>query len=242
MLRTTNFDPGGFAEYVRVPAVNVERGVFRIPETMSFEVASFSEPLGCVVRGARLAGLKPGMCVLVIGSGISGLLHIKLAKAFGAAFIVATDINDYRLRAATLAGADLAIKATADVAREMNKKFKRLADIVFLCASADSAIKQALVCVERAGTIVFFAPKMPEETYPVPLFDLWKDNITFRNTYASPPGDTLEAIELMASARVDVRDLITHRLPLEDAAKGFKLVAKAGDSIKVIIEPHGSES
>src|SRR3990172_5352037 len=98
-LRTTTFYPGGFAEFVRVPAINVDRGVFRLPDSMSFEEGSFSEPLGCVVRALAAAGMETGKSMLVIGSGMSGLLHIRLARALGAGFIAATDINPFRLKA-----------------------------------------------------------------------------------------------------------------------------------------------
>jgi len=99
-LHTTNYDPGGFAEYLRVPPINVDRGVFLLPDEVSFEDGTFIEPLACVSRGQRLAGLFPSQTVLVLGSGISGLLHIALAKTSGAERIIATDVSDYRLRAA----------------------------------------------------------------------------------------------------------------------------------------------
>ena len=92
-LHTTNFDPGGFAEYVRVPALQTERGTFRLPEEVSFDEGTFVEPLGCVARAQRLAGLRPGDSVLVMGSGISGILHVALAAALGAGTILATDVN-----------------------------------------------------------------------------------------------------------------------------------------------------
>jgi len=95
-LRRTNFDPGGFAEYVRLPAINADRGVYLIPDEVSFEEATFTEPLACVLRGQRIAGLQPGDTVLVIGSGIAGLLHIQLARATGAGRVVATDVSEAR--------------------------------------------------------------------------------------------------------------------------------------------------
>lgn len=236
-LRTTNFDPGGFAELVRVPAINVDRGVFRLPDSMSFEEGSFSEPLGCVVRSFRAARMEPGKSVLVVGSGLAGLLHIRLARALGAGMITATDVNPFRLKAAVDSGADYAISAHEDVPAVVREKLGRPADIVVICAAADSAISQAIESVERAGTILFFAPKEPGATFPMPLFDLWKDNITIVNSYASPPGDTLAALDLIGSGRVPVADLITHRLPLEEAQEGFRLVAEAGESLKVILQP-----
>ena len=236
-LRTTTFYPGGFAEFVRVPAINVDRGVFRLPDSMSFEEGSFSEPLGCVVRALAAAGMEAGRSMLVIGSGMSGLLHIRLARALGAGFIAATDINPFRLKAALASGADIAIDAREDVPGAVLKRFSRLADIVVICAPADSAIEQGLKSVERAGTVIFFAPKEPGQTYPMPLFDLWRDNITVINSYASPPGDTLMALDLIESGRVRVTDLVTHRLPLSRAQEGFALASGGGESIKVIIEP-----
>lgn len=236
-LRTTNFTPGGFAEFVLVPAINVDVGVFKLPDSMSFIEGSFSEPLGCVVRAMRVAGFRDGSSVLVIGSGISGILHIKLARAHGASHITAVDINKKRLAAAKEFGADLVLMAGEDIRAKLLKSPGGLADFVVICAGADGAIDTALKCVDRAGTILFFAPKEPGETYPMPLFDLWRDNITLVNSYASPPMDTLEAIELIGDKRITVEDMVSHRLSLDEAAEGFKLVAGATDSLKVIIEP-----
>jgi L-iditol 2-dehydrogenase len=97
-LRRTNFCPGGFSEYVKLPALNVDRGVYRLPDTVSFEEATFVEPLACVYRGQRIAGMKAGKSVLVIGSGISGLLHIQLARTLGAAMVGAVDRNSHDRR------------------------------------------------------------------------------------------------------------------------------------------------
>ncbi|MDD5156236.1 MAG: alcohol dehydrogenase catalytic domain-containing protein, partial [Candidatus Omnitrophica bacterium] len=97
-LRKTNFDPGGFCEYLRLPGVNVDYGVYLLPDSLSFEEATFIEPLACVLRGQRLAGFKKGQSVLVLGSGIAGLLHVYLAKVSGAGLIAATDVSDYRIK------------------------------------------------------------------------------------------------------------------------------------------------
>ena len=236
-LRTTNFFPGGFAEYVRVPAINVDRGVFMLPKGLSFEEGSFSEPLGCVVRGQRAARMEAGKSVLVIGSGLSGLLHIKLARALGAGRIIATDISGYRLDAAKRFGADLTLKATDDVPGGVRDFLGRGADVVILCAAGDGAITQGLKSVDRAGTVLFFALKEPGQTYPLPVFDLWRDNVTIVNSYASPPQDTQAALDMMETKRVEVVDMITHRLSLDEAQLGFRLTAEAKDSMKVIIEP-----
>src|SRR4030042_2001276 len=99
-LRRTNFDPGGFAEYVLLSRINVEQGIFPLPDGVSFEEGTFVEPLACVLRGQRQANLQPGLSVLVIGSAVAGRLQIQLARASGAGYIMATDLGDYRLEAA----------------------------------------------------------------------------------------------------------------------------------------------
>ena len=125
-LRSTTFDPGGFAEYVRLPAINVDRGVYPLPDEVSYEEATFVEPLACVLRAQRIAGLRPGQSVLVVGSGMTGLLHINLARALGAGRIIATDITRYRLDAARRFGADDAIDARVDekiIADNLNVRY-----------------------------------------------------------------------------------------------------------------------
>lgn len=237
-LRTTNFDPGGFCEFVRVPQINVDRGTFVLPDSVSFEEGTFVEPLGCVVRAFRMARFTAGTDVLVIGSGMSGLLHIKLARALGAGRILATDINDFRLEAARRSGADAVFRGDrTDVPAAVKETLGRLAGLVIVCAASDPAIAQGLKSVDRGGSIIMFAPKEPGATYPFPLFDLWRDNVTVINSYASPPLDTQMALDLIAAGRVRVDDMISHRLGLGQAQEGFRLVAEAADSIKVIIEP-----
>jgi L-iditol 2-dehydrogenase len=238
-LHTTNFDPGGFAEYLRAPQLNVDRGTFLLPDEVSFEEGSFVEPLGCVVRGQRMAGLKPAQSVLVLGSGISGLLHIALARALGAGRIIATDINDYRLKAAGVFGADVAIHAREDIpARVREANNGKLADLVIICVGNVSVFSQALRCVDRGGTVLFFAPTDPGVELPVPVNDFWRNGITLLPSYGAAPLDCMQAIELIHSRRVPVAKMVTHRLPLAKTSLGFKLVEEAKESIKVIIEPH----
>ncbi len=237
-LHTTNFYPGGFAEYLRVPEINIKNGVFVLPKEVSYDDGVFIEPLACVVRGLKTAGMKPGLNVLVIGSGISGLIQIKLARAWGANRIMATDIDEYRLKSAKKFGADFVINAKENVPEHV-KKYNdgKLADLVVISAGATSAVKQGLQSVEAGGTILFFAPTEPNVEIPFPLFDLWNKQVKMVSTYAGGPKDIAEAIDLIKTKKIVVTDMITHKLSLSETAKGFKLVAQAKDSIKVVIEP-----
>jgi len=237
-LRTTNYDPGGFAEYIRVPKVNVRNGVFLLPEKMSYDDGSFIEPLGCIVRAQRLAGMTPGKTVLVMGSGIAGLLHIKLARALGAGKVIATDVVDYRLKAAKKLGANAAVRGNEDVPaiiRKLNEG--RLADFVITCTGASPAIEQAFRSVERGGTILLFAPTEPGRMVPMPFNDLWREEVRIVGSYGASPEDIATSIELLRTGKVEVGDMVTHRLSLAETGLGFKLVAGAKESIKVIIEP-----
>lgn len=236
-LHSTTFYPGGFSQFIRIPALNVSHGTFTLPDSVSYAVGTFIEPLGCVVRGLRRAGFSRGQSVLVMGSGIAGLLHVKLLRAMGASTIAVTDISEWRLKKAADMGADLALHAGQDVVeqvRELNQG--RLPDLVVTCTGALPAVKQALQVAGRGSTLLFFAPTEPEATVPFPLFDLWNRQVTMVSTYAAAPGDIREAIDLLHSGTIEVEDMITHRLPLEEAQRGFSLVARAQDSLKVILE------
>ncbi len=237
-LRTTNFDPGGFCEYVRVPAINVDRGTFVIPDEISFDEGTFIEPLACVLRGLGVARFRPGASALVLGSGISGLLFIKALAALGAGTIVSTDIDNFRLAAAKRFGADAALPAKNAAPQKLaSLNDGRLFDLVVTCAGTESVVEQAFRSVDRGGTVLLFAPHAPGTTVPFPLAEVWRDQISIVATYAAPPVDTARAIELLRARRVEVNDMITHRLPLEETARGFHLVADGRKSIKVIVRP-----
>ena len=240
-LHTTNFDPGGFAEYVRIPPLQADRGVFPLADGVSFEEGSFFEPLACVVRGQRSANLRPGQTVAVLGAGISGVLHIALAKALGAGRIIATDISEFRLNQARRFGADAVFDAKDDVPRRVREaNGGRPADLVVVCAGALSAFKQALASVDRGGTILCFATTDPGVELPVPLNEFWRNDVTLKPSYGNSPYDAKVALELIAARRVPVADMITHRLPLEDTPKGFRYMSTpGGEHLKVVILPHG---
>jgi len=237
-LHTTNFDPGGFAEYVRVPALQTDRGVLRLPDEMSFDEGTFAEPLGCVARAQRLARVGPGDSVLVMGSGISGLLHVALARALGAGTILATDINPWRLEAARRFGATAAFFATADVPAQVAASTGgRMADRVIVCTGAPAAVSQSMHLVASGGSVLFFGAPDQDGEVRIPFPDIWRREITLQTSYGAAPADLAIAIELIRSRRVPVADMVTHRFALEGIGEAFAAVAAGGESIKVIVEP-----
>lgn len=237
-MHRTAFDPGGFSEFVRLPAVNVASGTFKLPDSVGFDAATFVEPLACVLRGQRVAGVGPGDTVLVIGAGISGILQIQAARVNGASRVFAVDVHPSRLEMARRFGADEAWpagKTTAERLRAANEG--RLADRVLVCAGARAALEGALALIDLGGSLLVFAPLLPGETLTLDVNDLWKRGISIMHSYAGPPDDMRLALGWIATPKIDVASMVTHRLPLEETGAGFRLVAASGDSLKVLIEP-----
>ena len=235
-LHSTNYAPGGFAEYVRVPALNVDRGIFRLPDDMDYDTATLIEPVACVVRGLRALAAPPGSTYLVLGSGISGLLTIACARAFGAGRVFATDVIPHRLELAREFGAQAVFGDEDDLpgaVRAANAGF--LADSVIVCTGAPEAAAEALRCVERGGTVLFFA--VPNADVSVPINDFWRNDVTIRTTYGNSPADAKQAIVLLQTGYIPVEAMVTHRLPLAETQKGFALVAEGKESVKVVIHP-----
>jgi L-iditol 2-dehydrogenase len=238
-LHTTNYYPGGFSQYIRVPKINVETGVYKLTPNMSYEEGTFIEPLACAVRGQRLTDIQKDETLLIIGSGMAGILHIQLAKLKGAQKIVAADINPYRLELAKKFGADHVIDAKGDLPQELKELNNGIAaDKVIVCTGAVKAALTALECVDRGGTILFFAVPDPTTKIPIPITQFWRNETTIRTSYGAAPRDLEEALQILAQKKINVSDMITHRLDIREAAEGFKLVAEAGKSLKVIIEPN----
>ena len=238
-LHRTNFDPGGFSEYLRVPKINAELGTFKLPENISFDEGTFIEPIGTVLRAQKIAEIKENHALLIVGSGISGLMHVKVAKSKNVKKIIVTDINDHRLNAAKKFGADYSINANDDVIsriKEINEN--RFADRVIVCTGALKAAQQALTCVDKGGTILFFAVPRPDEKLEIPINDFWRNEVKIMTSYGAAPNDLEESIKLIASKKLNLHEMITHKLKFDEIQKGFQLVAEAKDSIKVIVEPN----
>jgi len=238
-LHTTNYYPGGFAQYVQIPKINVQCGIYKLSDAMSFEEGTFIEPLACVSRGQRLANLQKDDTLLIIGSGISGILHAQLAKFKGIENIVVADINPYRLELAKKFGANHALNAKDNLPQALKEiNDGRLADQVIVCTGATSAAMSAMDCVESGGTILFFAVPDPTVKLSVPINQFWRNEITMRTSYGAAPNDLEDSLRFLATGKLNVKDMITHRLSLREAQEGFRLMAEAGSSLKVILEPN----
>ncbi|MEH1017574.1 zinc-dependent dehydrogenase [Micromonospora sp. CPCC 206060] len=232
---------GGFAEYMVVPHnVLAVDGLNRIPDGLSFAEASVAEPLACVLNGQNLANVGEGDDVVVVGSGPIGCLHVRLARARGAARVFLVDLNRERLDLATnLVQPDAAIcGAETDVVDAVLKLTEgRGADVVITATAAGNAQEQAVQMTARQGRISFFGG-LPKDK---PVISLDSNLVHYREltivgANGSSPEHNKQALRLIADGSVPVADLITHRLPLDRALDAFGIVAR-GEAIKVTIEP-----
>jgi L-iditol 2-dehydrogenase len=224
-LHSGNYDPGGYSEFVRVPKINVDYGVYVLPDQVSYAEGTMIEPLACGVRGLGLIDIRADHTVLILGCGISGILNIQLAKLTGAR-VIATDINEYRLNKAKEFGAD----QVRHGAQDLDLK----ADRVIVCTGAYAAVAQAFKCVDKKGIILFFA--IPNKDIAIPIPDFWRNELTVTSSYGAAPVDLEAALQLIADKKINVKDTITQTLPLEQIQAGFKIVAEAKESLKVVLE------
>ncbi len=234
-LHAGNYDPGGFSEFIRIPKENVKYGTFLLPEKITFEDATMIEPLGCAIAGQKEIDLKEGQTVLIIGSGVTGILHIQLSK-LKKAKVIATDIHNFKLDRALEFGADYVLDATKYSPEQLRKiNNNRLADTVILCSSSIGAAKDALSSVDKKGKILFFA--VPEIDIKIPSLIFWRQEIIIIFSYGASPYDIQQAIELINSNRINVRNVVTHKVSISDIRLGFRLAAEAKESLKVIVVP-----
>ena len=135
-----------------------------------------------------------------------------------------------------LEGGENAKENLAEKLREINDG--KPANQVIVCTGATKAALTALQCVDRGGTILFFAVPKPSVKLPVPINQFWRNEISIKTSYGAAPKDLDEALAQLCSKKLGVKDMITHRLRLDQTAEGFKIMTAAGKSLKVIIKPH----
>jgi L-iditol 2-dehydrogenase len=240
-FRATRLYPGGLAEYVRVPALNVQLDVLPLPDDLSFEAATLIEPLACCIRGINRASIQAGDTILLLGAGSNGLILAQLAQQRGATRVIIVDPIEYRRQCALEAGIDYALDPQVGDLLEQIYALNdgRKPDIVIVTPSKISAMEQGLHLVGPGGTVLLFAPPSPTEILPIPANTAFFQEITLRTSYSAGPHETRLALELLHTGRIRPETIITHRFPLHDAAQAFQLVAKPGNALKAVIISEG---
>jgi L-iditol 2-dehydrogenase len=229
--------PGGIARYAVVPQEIVRGDTLLIPAEVSDDAATFVEPLACVIKSVRRAGLQRGDRVLVIGLGVMGLLHVLAARQLGADTVLGADRLVPRLRMARQLGADGAIDVTREslIDAVRGNTEGRGADVVIVGPGSIEAIDLGFRSAAPGGTVVIFAPVPPDQTWAMPVHEAFFREVRVVPSYSAGPPHTREALRWLADG-FPVESLITHRLPITQAIEGYRMVMDA-EALKVVVHP-----
>jgi len=243
---TAGFEPagGGFAEYVKASDWIVARGAIPIPDGVLPEEAAFVEPVNTCLKAVRRAGVEKGHAVLVVGQGPIGLLLSQLCRWSGADVFGSDTLADRREMSRQL-GASAVLDAATDVPREVRALTSgRGADIVFLAALGQGALDQAVDAARPGGRIIVFAATSPGETARLDLGALCAAEKEILTSYSSSVDVQDMAARLVFGREIRVRELITHRFLLGQAAQAVEVASRPAPGVlKVVLQvPPGRDS
>jgi L-iditol 2-dehydrogenase len=236
-FKSTNIYPGGFSQYIRVPKENVSVGTLKIDEKVSYEEASFSEPLACCLYSLGKIELFKKDFVTIIGLGTMGLLFCQLVK-MNQAIPVGIDIDENRISFAKKFGFDLVFDPSKEKITEriINITDGVGADTVILTVVNEEILNKCSNYIRDGGKILIFAGVVDNEIVKININDLYKREISIIGSYSSSPKHLSKALKLISHKDIDVKSLITHRFPLEEIEKAVELIVNR-KAYKVIIEP-----
>jgi L-iditol 2-dehydrogenase len=235
--RSSRIEPGGMAEYFRVPAANLAGDTLRLPDGVPDEDGALVEPLACVVKSLTRAGRIEDASILVIGLGVMGLMHVLLARHWGAGRILAADLLPQRCDRARALGADDVIDAKAGDLEAQVAELTRGegAEVVIVGPATVTAIEQGLGCAGRGATVVQFMGTQPGSTVALPTFDVYFREIRLIPSYSCGPVETRTALELIEAKVVTAAHVVTHRFPLARVAEAYRVAAEDMSAIKTLV-------
>lgn len=235
--RRSRLVPGGIAEYVKVPEVNLRNDTLKLPDAVSFDDATLIEPAACSVKAVERAGVRPGDIVLVIGLGFMGVVNALVARHYGAKMVIGADRVPYRLQRARELAVDAAVDVDAQDLREAVEALTNgvMADVVIVGPGSIPAIKSGIACAGKGGTVLLFMSTPETDVLDIKPFDLYFNEISLVCSYSCGPYDTRMALDLVEAGVVRAEQLVTHRFPIEDTETGYRITAAARDSLKTLI-------
>ncbi len=233
----THLEPGGFAQYFKVPALNLKTDTLKIPPGISFEEATLIEPLGCCIKALNRCDLQCSDSVVVVGAGPAGILTTMLLQMRGASQVIVTDFIDYRLKAAKNLGADLTINPEKESLIDLVKRATdgRGADLVFMTAPSINGYLVGLELCRKGGTLGVFAPTPPQDFMRLSPSKLLFSEIKMVPSYSTSHVETRVALKLIQTRKIDVGKIITHRFPLSRTAEALQTAARNKECLKVVV-------
>ncbi len=233
--RATNIRPGGMAEFFLVGAAN-QRDTLRLPEGVADADGVLVEPAACVVKSLRRSGLRPGETILIIGLGIMGMMHAKLARHLGAGMVIGADLFERRAARAKELGADHGLVVSGDNLVEQVREITHgaMADVVIVGPGTSKAIATGIAAAGKGATVVQFTATPPEDELIIKPHDLYFNETRLIPSYSCGPEETREALRLVERGVISAADLVTHRFPLARIVEAYATAQKP-EALKVIV-------
>ena len=234
----TNLSPCGLSEEYVVPSWNVSHGgVLKISDSLSYEEAAMIEPLACCVRAWSKFSYRAGDSTAIFGVGPTGMMHVMLAHAKKFSKIFCFDVNDFRLDFAKKFDITDSISSMDE-----NRKQKILdntdgigVDVAVVATSSLRALDDAMDMVRKGGTVMMFGVPSKGAKLDLDMSKIYSKEITLVTSYAASDSDTKEALSLIESSQIDVKQLITHTYPISDSQKAFDHARTGENAMKIII-------
>ncbi len=234
----TNLSPCGLSEEYVVPEWNVSHGgVLKLPDSMTFQEAAMIEPLACCVRAWSKFPYQEGDSAAIFGVGPTGMMHVMLAKSKKFTKIFCLDVNDFRLDFAKKFNVSETINSKDEnrVEKILNQTDGRGVDVAIVATSSLKALEDAIEMVRNGGAIMMFGVPSKGAKIDLDMSKIYSKEITLVTSYAASDSDTKEALELIESSKIDVKQLVTHTYPITDSQKAFDHARTGENAMKIII-------
>ena len=234
----TNLSPCGLSEEYVVPKWNVEHGgVLKIPASMSFEEAAMIEPLACCVRAWTKYSYQEGDSVAIFGVGPTGMMHVMLAQSKKFSKIFCFDVNDFRLEFAKKFNITDSINSLDENRKQriLDNTEGKGVDVAIVATSSLKALEDAIDVVRKGGAVMMFGVPSKDAKIVLNMSKIYSKEITLVTSYAASDNDTKEALRLIESSQIDVKQLVTHTYPIEDSQKAFDHARSGDNAMKIII-------
>ncbi|WP_334322912.1 zinc-dependent dehydrogenase [Gilliamella apicola] len=238
-FRTNNIDPGGFAEFIRIPKLHLNHLTHKVSNNVTDEEATLIEPIACCLHGLKQADIRPNDSVLIMGAGTIGILHAQLAKIKGANKVIVSDMSEFKLQKALNVGCDYAINIKEkNIIDEVNKITDgQGVDVIVIAAGVSSLVVDAVNMVRRAGKIIVFSGFDKNKLVTLDVSRFFKDEISIIGTYSVTPYEFPEALDLLEKRKLNTKEMITHVYPLNKLSEAIDISTNPEQPVlKVIIK------
>lgn len=238
-FRTNNIDPGGFAEFIRIPELHLNHLTHKVSNNVTDEEATLIEPIACCLHGLKQADIRPNDSVLIMGAGTIGILHAQLAKIKGANKVIVSDMSEFKLQKALNVGCDYAINIKEkNIIDEVNKITDgQGVDVIVIAAGVSSLVADAVNMVRRAGKIIVFSGFDKNKLVTLDVSRFFKDEISIIGTYSVTPYEFPEALDLLEKRKLNTKEMITHVYPLNKLSEAIDISTNPEQPVlKVIIK------